>query len=118
MTSNDPSCEEELPEIKVRTAEDVIKQVKGMLQDRGNFGLRGLARVFKQMVDNGNQTLDKEDFKWGLYNYQIYLDEPEIDILIKKFDKNKDGVVDFNEFLVGIKGGLSPNRENIVLRAY
>ena len=50
--------------------------------------------------------------------YQIYLEEVEIDTLIKKFDKNKDGVVDFNEFLSGIKGGLNEFRENIVRLAY
>jgi hypothetical protein len=36
------------------TVEDLIREVKERLRDRGSLGIRGLSRVFKQLDNNGN----------------------------------------------------------------
>jgi Ca2+-binding EF-hand superfamily protein len=70
------------------------------------------------MDDNGNRLLDPEDFKWGLYNYGIYLNENDIKTLIKTFDRNGDGFVNFDEFLTTLKGKLNDRRLRLVALAY
>jgi Ca2+-binding EF-hand superfamily protein len=34
------------------------------------------------------------------------------------FDKDKSGGIDFDEFLVGVRGGLNDRRKQLVLMAY
>jgi len=84
------------------------------LLERGAYGIRGLARVFRNMDENNSKTLDPEDFKWGLYNYGICLEDSEIRTLIEYFDRNKDGIVNFDEFLVGLRGTLNKTRRQLI----
>ncbi|OMJ78708.1 hypothetical protein SteCoe_21428 [Stentor coeruleus] len=118
FTSERPECAEEKEEVLESSPEVVLNSVKKVLLERGAYGIRGLAKVFKNMDDNGNRLLDPEDFKWGLYNYGIYLNENDIKTLIKTFDRNGDGFVNFDEFLTTIKGKLNDNRLRLVALAY
>lgn len=36
---------------------------------RSAGGIKGIARIFKAMDDNGNRGLDVEDFRWGFIDY-------------------------------------------------
>jgi len=40
-----------------------------MLVSRGDYGVRGMARIFLNMDLDGNNTLEFDDFRWGLKNY-------------------------------------------------
>lgn len=82
--------------------------------ERGSYGIRGIARIFRNLDNNGNRLLDPDDFKWGLIDYGIYLDDEDIRILVRYFDRNGDGVINFDEFLTVIKGPLNEARMNMV----
>lgn len=70
------------------------------------------------MDDNGNRQLDIEDFRWGLIDYGITVEKEEAHILLAAFDRDKSGTIDFDEFLVAIKGDLNDFRRGLIERAY
>ena len=118
-TAVDPSQEEEkLPEETNHSAYQLLNQVKQALLQRGTYGIRGLSRLFRVMDDNGNGQLDHEDFKWGLYDAGLYLNDDQVKTLIEHFDRNKDGVVNFDEFLTTIRGPMNDFRMRLVAQAY
>jgi len=53
-----------------------------------------------------------------LIDYGIYLDDEDIRILVRYFDRNGDGVINFDEFLTVIKGPLNEARMQMVRQAY
>ena len=71
LSSNDPSTDYKVVEPGKMTHEDLVRIVKQKLLEKGAYGIRGLARVFKSMDENGNHKLDPDDFRWGLYNYGV-----------------------------------------------
>ncbi len=50
---------------------------------------------------DGNRKLDKGEFLVGLREIGIQITEQEVIALMKVLDKNGDGNIDFDEFLVG-----------------
>ena len=54
-TASDLSMEEPIYEAPKYTPDDLIKEIKAKLQARGTLGIRGLARVFKILDNNGNK---------------------------------------------------------------
>jgi Ca2+-binding EF-hand superfamily protein len=48
--------------------------------------------------------LDKQEFYWGLKNLGVNISKREAGILLEYLDTSKDGFVDFNEFVFGIRG--------------
>ena len=70
---------------------------------RSAFGIRGLARIFKAMDENGNKKLDVDDFRWGLMDYGVNVTKEEATEILNHFDRNGDGNVNFDEFLVCLR---------------
>ncbi len=56
----------------------------------------------------------REDFKWGLYDYGVHLTDEEFDMVLDFFDRNHDGVIDFTEFLVTLRGEMNERRLSFV----
>lgn len=83
--------------------QDLIKDVKAKILQRSGFGIRGLARIFKAMDENGNKGLDVDDFRWGLMDYGISITKEEAGEILTHFDTDKNGCVNFNEFLVTLR---------------
>lgn len=62
------------------------------------------------MIDHDNNRLiDKQELYWGLRDLGCQITKREASLLLDYLDTSKDGLVDFQEFLVGIRG--SPNEE-------
>jgi len=71
VTSSDPKTDYKVVEVGKTTYEDLLRMIRHNLNERGAYGVRGLAKIFKQMDQNGNHKLDPDDFRWGLYNFGI-----------------------------------------------
>lgn len=97
---------------------DLIKDIKNKILVRSAFGIRGLARIFKAMDENGNRKLDCDDFRWGLMDYGVNVSKEEAAEILNHFDKNGDGQVNFDEFLVTLRGDLNQTRTEVIRRAY
>ena len=55
MTASDPSAAEPVKEPVKYTADDLLKDIKKQLIARGTLGIRGMARMFKIIDNNGNR---------------------------------------------------------------
>ena len=77
--------------------------IKSKILNRSSFGIRGLARIFKAMDENGNRRLETDDFRWGLMDYGVSVTKEEAGEVVNHFDKNGDGRVDFDEFLTTLR---------------
>ena len=55
--------------------------------------------AFRTLDKNGNGTIDSAEFKHLMTNIGNKLSEEEVMILINAADKNRDGYIDFEEFV-------------------
>lgn len=70
------------------------------------------------MDENGNKKLDVDDFRWGLMDYGVSITKEEAAEILIHFDKNGDGAVNFDEFLVTLRGDLNETRTAAIRKAY
>jgi len=119
ICSKDPSAAQEFRNLPTPLSAEALKnKVREIVNKRGNHGIRGLARSFAIMDDGGDKKLDRDDFKWGLYDYGVHLDDDQFGVLLDDFDTNDDGYISFDEFLVAIRGPLNARRLGFIDQAY
>jgi len=62
-------------------------------------GPAALKSIFDAMDQNGNGNLDVDDFRWGLMDFGLQITKDEAAQLLERFDKDKNGTVNFSEFI-------------------
>ncbi|KAM3138196.1 hypothetical protein pb186bvf_009659 [Paramecium bursaria] len=96
-------------------AQILLKRVRDSLNARGTKTIRGLGILFRNFSNLGDRrTIDRNELKVGLAEVGVQLSWNEVDILFAAMDRDKSGAIDFDEFLVGIRGQLNPTRKAIV----
>ncbi len=70
------------------------------------------------MDDGGDRQLDVDDFRWGLIDFGIAVTKDEAQLLLTAFDRDKNGKVSFDEFLVALRGDINEFRQALIKRAY
>ena len=55
------------------------------------------------MDDDENKVLDMNEFKKGLRDYGVFIDNEAAEELFRRLDLDKDGHLDFNEFLIALR---------------
>jgi len=105
--------------LSLDTAVDAaLAKLRRQLFEKGISGTNGLARAFKTADFNGNKKLDPEEFVEALQFAGLFLPAREVSALFRKFDRSRDGSIDYDEFLRGVKGDLNERREAIVRKAF
>ena len=59
-------------------AGDPIEYLRQQCLARGATGIMGLGRTFKIMDDDGSHTLTFPEFKKGMHDYGVYLNEDKV----------------------------------------
>lgn len=70
------------------------------------------------MDDNHSMSLDKYEFTKAMQDYMLGFSEGEIASLFRVFDYDRNGLVDYDEFLRTIRGPLSENRKSYITKAF
>lgn len=93
--------------------------MREQIKARGAKTIRGLGRTFRNFDSfDGNKKIDAEEFYSGLCEIQIRVTREEATKLMALFDTDGDGCVNFDEFLVGIRGRLNEKRQAITDKAF
>lgn len=61
------------------------------------------------MDDNNSRTLDFKEFVKGLNDYAVVMEKEEAEELFQRFDKDGNGTIDFNEFLLTLRVSGPPS---------
>ena len=118
VTAPDASLARPIADLQAFDMDTFIKDVKQKIFERSNFGIRALKRIFQAMDERGDRKLDVDDFRWGLIDYGISMTKEESQEVLKAFDRDGNGYVDFDEFLVTLRGALNETRKAVIARAY
>lgn len=97
----------------------IVQRVKAKIIARaGVQGIRGISRLLRIMDDNRDGKLSRSELKYGLADLGIEVTNIELDQLVGRFDRDKNGSIDLDEFLVGLRGELSERRVRVLRRAF
>jgi len=118
VTAPDSSYEKVAQAAPTYTPDQMVQEIKETLKKRGAMAIRGISRVFKILDDNRNRQIDLNELMWGLKDFDIHLNEEQARVLLKRFDRDGSGTVNFNEFLVALRGDLNENRLKYIDAAY
>jgi Ca2+-binding EF-hand superfamily protein len=80
-----------------------LESLRSQLIARGSRGIIGLQRKFRIMDDDGSKSINMAEFKKGIRESGVMLSELEMTTLFNHFDENKNGSIDFDEFIHGIR---------------
>ncbi len=70
------------------------------------------------MDDDNSKSLSKAELKKAINDFKINIPEEHIDTIFNAFDINRDGSIDYDEFLRIIRGDLKPQRLALVKKAF
>ena len=85
----------------------LLKLFRDKLRGRGPRGMVGLQRIFKMMDDDNNGSLSLREFSKACKDFKVGISEENVPILFDLFDENKDGTLDYDEFLYTVRGEIS-----------
>ncbi|XP_064386901.1 calcyphosin-like protein [Halichondria panicea] len=103
---------------KAQTETDPVELLRLKCLSRGAAGIKGLGRAFRVLDDDGSKSLSYEEFKKGIHDYQVGLEDGVIKQLFATFDTDKNGTLSFDEFLKALRPPMSNSRKDIVMKAF
>jgi hypothetical protein len=80
-----------------------LELLREQLKAHGARGFVGLQRKFRIMDDDGSKSLNLVEFKKGIKESGVNLTDLQISQLFTTFDKDRNGSVDFDEFLTTLR---------------
>ncbi|KAF7243103.1 Calcyphosin-like protein [Varanus komodoensis] len=95
-----------------------IEKLRVKCLQRGASGIKGVARFFRIMDDDGSKSLDLEEFLKGLQDAGVPLERGEAQEIFSLCDKDGSGTLDFNEFLKILRPPMSKARKEIIAAAF
>lgn len=70
------------------------------------------------MDDDGSKSLSRPEFEKACRDYKMEMAAEDVASLFQAFDINRDGTVQYDEFLRMVRGDLTEHRRNLVERAF
>ena len=97
---------------------EVVNKAKDIINKRGVESIRSSGRVFRQFPSyDGKDKVNVDDFIFGLRECGINLQKQDLDVILNFFDKDKDGMINFTEFLIALRGKPNDRRQAIIDKA-
>ena len=97
---------------------EVMRHLKDELAKHGARGIIGLGRKFKVCDIDNSKTLNHHEFRSGLAKFGLQLRDADINSIYEYLDSDGDGMLSFDEFLVGVRGEMNQRRLRLVSLAF
>jgi Ca2+-binding EF-hand superfamily protein len=91
---------------------------KQVMAHGGSNGIRTIASIFRRLDDNRNKKLDAEELGEGLAEWGMRMTKQDLAVLVAAMDRTGSGSVNFDDFLVAVRGGMSAARKVLVEKAF
>jgi Ca2+-binding EF-hand superfamily protein len=98
--------------------EEIIEKLRNIISKRGSRGIMSIRREFMIADSENNKRININAFKKFCHDYRIDLADNEINLLFAELDLNKDGTIDYQEFLKGVIGEMNERRKRIIQQAF
>lgn len=108
------------PKFKVEAGPplQVLGKIQKNLLEKGSYGIRELSTLFMTIDAHNNRRINKHDFSWAMKENGHALSSLEFERLFKYFDRNNEGFINYEEFMRGVRGELSPKRKALVYEIF
>ena len=91
-----------------------IEVFRTTLKKRGIRGIMAMRRAFIIADDNDSKTLTLPEFIKFCHDYRIPLSGNEINNLFEEFDTNKNGEINYEEFVSAFVGEMNERRKQLI----
>ncbi len=89
-----------------------------MMQAHGASGIIGIARKFRIADDDNSGTISAAEFHKVITEHNLGWTSAQEKAVFDFFDRNKNGCIEYDEFLRGLRGALNERRSQLVLQAF
>jgi Ca2+-binding EF-hand superfamily protein len=96
----------------------IVKKLKTSLKAHGASSFVGLQRKFRIIDDDSSNGINMHEFKKAMLELNLGLADSEIRMLFDHFDTDRNGTIDFEEFIQGVRDPLSDRRLGLVKQAF
>ena len=70
------------------------------------------------MDDDGSKTISEYEFAKACKDFKVGINEENVPIVFEAFDSNRDGTLNYDEFLMAVRGELNEFRRGIIEKAF
>ena len=99
------------PQRQYLALDALMTRIRTRIVQRGAVGIRGIGRLFRIADDNSNGLIDlKNELPKLMNDIGVILNKTEIAELSRLLDKNGDGTINYEEFLLHLAPPMSEER--------
>lgn len=110
--------ENSVKQLKSGDVTDPVEILRLKCLARGAHGIKSLGRLFRNMDDDGSNSLTMEEFKKGIRDCGLDVANKDMEAMFLKFDKDGNGTISFDEFLEALRPPMGPSRIDIIGKAF
>ena len=91
-----------------------VEKFRNTIKKRGVRGVMAMRRAFMIADENDSKTLNLPEFIKFCHDYRIPIVGRDINSLFDKFDRDKSGEINYEEFVYAFVGEMNDRRKNLV----
>jgi len=92
----------------------LLEAFRKKVTQRGAKGIIGLARLFRILDDDNSKSLSRAEFEKACRDFKTEMSSEDIGSLFSVFDFNRDGNINYEEFVRVIRGEMNEYRMCLV----
>ena len=120
-TDMTPNTEDKRPfYYQIEQNENIEKEISPIdifrtaIKKRGIRGIMAMRRAFMIADENDSKTLSLPEFIKFCHDYRMPITGKEINILFEEFDTNKNGQINYEEFISAFTGDMCERRKRLI----